>query len=183
MRADTSTCAVACFTRTLINSHLSHILIKPRRNNAPMLLGLSKFPIMQLSSLQFKLSWLLLPAFTMALGPASDGSPTTGNDTLHLVTPQNLTTIPVDRIVHCERDPYDPDFPPYTFTSSLNHTFPPTPWISESFLAAAGLRRPGGDSKPFDCFVEIPGGIIVFEVCGIMSIGKGDRMQYSSFCS
>ena len=145
-----------------------------------MLLDFRKFRIMQLSSLQSNLSWLLLPAIAVALVPASDDSETIGTNALNLVTPRNLSTTSIGRIAHCKPDPDDPD-DPYVFTSSLNHTFPGTPPINESFLASAGLREPFIDSKPFDCFVEIPGGIIVFEVCIMSSFWNGDSKQYSPF--
>lgn len=138
---------------------------------------------MQLSSLQSRLSWLFLPAIAVALVPASDDSQTIGNNVLDLVTPQNLSTTPIDRVAYCKHDPDDPDDPdgPWVFTSSLNYTFPSTPPINESFLAAAGLRDPDVKSKPFDCFIELPGGLIVFEVCIMLPLGNGDSKQYSPF--
>ncbi|CAD6590489.1 MAG: hypothetical protein ASARMPREDX12_004390 [Alectoria sarmentosa] len=115
---------------------------------------------MQRSSIQSKLIWLLLPAVAMAASPPSSGSTFVGTGQLNLLTPQNLSTTSIGRVTYCKHDD-----DPYTFTSSLNYTFPSTPSISESFLASAGID-PNQDTYPFDCFLEIPGGIVVFEIKG-----------------
>ena len=73
-----------------------------------------------------------------------------------------LLKIP-DRLSYCKHDdPYPPWDPPYR--SSLNNTFPETPDISQAFLDSVGITQ-GEGSYPFDCFVEVPGGVVVLEVC------------------
>ena len=79
------------------------------------------------------------------------------------VTLQQLNQTAIHRVAYCRHDDPDPPFdPPYT--SSLNYTFPDTPAINRSFLESVGFVV-GEDDYAFDCFVEIPGGIVVFEVC------------------
>lgn len=117
---------------------------------------------MQLSSIQSKLVWLLLPAVSMALNLTQGGSTTSGNGQINLLTPQSLSMTSLGRIAHCK--PNDDPYGSFTFTSSLNNTFPSTPNISESFLKSAGFTT-NQETYPFDCFIEIPGGIVVFEVC------------------
>lgn len=69
------------------------------------------------------------------------------------------------RISYCKHDDrYPPWDPPYR--SSLNNTFPETPDISQSFLDSVGITQ-GEGNYPFDCFVELPGGVVVFEVCSM----------------
>ena len=113
---------------------------------------------MQLSSTQLTLSWLLLPVLAMAATTPVGGLTTIGTGQLNLLTPQHLNTTTLGRAVHCAHDD------PYHFTSSLNNTFPDTPALSQSDMISKGLDPEGGD-YPFDCFLELPGGIVVFEVC------------------
>ena len=126
---------------------------------------------MQLCSTQSKLLWLLLPALATALTPPVGDSISDGTDQLHLLTlpqesntsftnQQSNTTFP-NLIAHCRNDPY-----PYPFVTSLNYTFPITPPIPQDFIASSGLD-PGEGDYPFDCFIEIPGGIVAFEVCTV----------------
>lgn len=114
---------------------------------------------MHFSSSQLKVVCLMLPTIAMAASVASGGSTSIGTGQLHLLTPQNLSATSVGRISYCKHDD-----DPYLFTSSLNYTFPSTPSISESFLSSVGINL-NDDTYPFDCFLEIPGGIVVFEVC------------------
>lgn len=115
---------------------------------------------MQLFSIQSTSAWLLLPAFAVALSVPIGGSTTGGTGQLNLLTPQNLSTTSLGRAVYCKpEDPYGPDL----FKSSRNITFLSTPNIPESFLKSAGLA-PDQETYPFDCFLEMPGGIVVFEV-------------------
>lgn len=113
---------------------------------------------MQLFSMQSKLIWLLVPTVAMAASPLSGGLTAIGTGQLNLVNPQNLSATPLGRAIYCKHDD-----DPYRFISSLNYTFPSTPSIPESFLASADLVT-NQDIHPFDCFLELPGGIIVFEV-------------------
>lgn len=115
---------------------------------------------MQLFLHQSKPLWLLLPTLAMAATPPRSGSTTSGTGQLNLLTPQNLSTISLGRATYCKHDDDDP----FHFTSSLNNTFPSTPAISESYLESAGLTT-SQETYPFDCFLELPGGVVVFEVC------------------
>ena len=117
---------------------------------------------MQLSSTQSKLLWLVLPALALATTPPVSASTTVGTGPLNLVTPQD-EAFP-NRVAYCKHDDY-----PDHFVSSLNYTFPDTPAIPQSFLISAGLSPDEGD-YPFDCFVELPGGVVVFEVCPVLSL-------------
>lgn len=133
-----------------------------------VLLGFANPPIMQLSFIHPNLlCLLLLPALAMtAVAPVS--RPTRlGIGQLNLVNSQHVNiTNPLrlpTRLSYCKHDdPYPPWDPPYK--SSLNYTFPETPDISQAFLDSVGIRR-GKGNYPFDCFIEIPGGVVVFEVC------------------
>lgn len=157
--------------RTFINIDLFLFIRTYPQSFVLVLLNFYKFPIMQLSSIQLKLAWLLLPTVATAASVASGGLTSIGTGQLNLLTPQNLSTSSVGRISYCKHDD-----DPYTFTSSLNYTFPRTPSISESFLSSAGLTL-NDDTYPFDCFLEIPGGIVVFEVCYMPhSSGKETRI-------
>ena len=115
-------------------------------------------PVMHFQSALKILPWLLLPVIAMAANPPLGGSTTIGTGRLSLLTSQNLSTIDIKRAVYCTHGE------PYIFTSSLNNTFPKTPPISQSFLASAGFTH-NDDTYPFDCFIEVPGGVVVFEVC------------------
>ncbi|KAF6217440.1 hypothetical protein HO133_006910 [Letharia lupina] len=97
----------------------------------------------------------------MAATPPSSGSTTSGTGQLNLLTPQNLSTISLGRATYCKHDDDDP----FHFTSSLNNTFPSTPAIPESYLESAGLTT-NQETYPFDCFLELPGGVVVFEIKG-----------------
>lgn len=116
---------------------------------------------MQLSTIESGLLWLVLPVVAMALALAPDGSTPIGTGQLNLLNPQNLSSASVGRAAHCKPDPYDP----YVYVSSLNYTFPSTPNISEAFANFADVD-PDLDGKSFDCFIELLGGIIVFEIKG-----------------
>lgn len=129
-----------------------------RKHFCPLLLDFDNLPTMQLSFTQLKLMWLLLPALAMAAGPIAGGLTTIGTGQLNLLTPQNLSATSINRVTYCKHED-----DPYQFTSSLNYTFPSTPSLPESSLESAGLTR-NQEIWPFDCFLEIPGGIVVFEV-------------------
>ena len=117
------------------------------------------FPTMQLSSIQLKLLWLSLPVLAMAAAPPLGAGTRIGTGQLNLLTPETLNNTSIGRVAYCKHDD-----DPYHFVSSLNNTFPDTPAISQSFLTSAGINESEG-TYPFDCFLEIPGGIVVFEVC------------------
>lgn len=123
---------------------------------------------MQLYPLPVKLLWLLLPAVAVALTPITPGSTPVGTGELDLLIPQNLSSISVGRMAYCKHDD-----DPYRFVSSLNNTFPITPSIPESFLTSAGIAL-NESSYPFDCFLELPGGIFVFEVRRIAPVWRRD---------
>ena len=114
---------------------------------------------MQLSSTQSPLSWLLLPVLALAATLSSGGSTKVGTGQLNLLTPQHLDTTTLGRAVYCKNED------PYQFTSSRNYTFPDTPAISKSDMVNAGFEPNDGGEYPFDCFMELPGGYVVFEVC------------------
>lgn len=133
-----------------------------------MLFGPSNPPIMQLSLIQSKLlCLLLLPALAMTAAPPVRRSTRIGTGQLNLVNSQHVNISgPLNfpnRISYCK---HDDDYPPWDppYRSSLNNTFPETPDISQAFLDSAGISR-SEDNFPFDCFLELPGGIVVFEVC------------------
>ena len=124
-----------------------------------VLWGFFNFPTMQLSSIQLKLLWLSLTVLAMAATPPLGTGTRIGTGQLNLLTPETPNTTSINRAVYCKHDD-----DPYHFISSLNYTFPDTPAISQSFLTSAGINESEG-TYPFDCFLEIPGGIVVFEVC------------------
>ena len=114
---------------------------------------------MQLSSTQSPLSWLLLPILALAATPSSGGLTKVGTGQLDLLTPQHLDTTTLGRAVYCKNED------PYQFISSRNYTFPDTPPISKTDMVNAGFEPNDGGEYPFDCFMELPGGYVVFEVC------------------
>ena len=116
---------------------------------------------MQLSSTQSKLVWLLLPALATAATRPVGGSTSIGTGQLNLLTPQQPNVTFPNRLAYCKNDPY-----PQPFVTSLNYTLPDTPPISQDFINSAGLD-PGEGDYPFDCFIELPGGIVAFEVCTV----------------
>ena len=129
---------------------------------------------MQHFLLQGRLLWLLLPAVAMAatvITPGStDGFTSAAGGSLNLVSPKTLSGLMVNRPVQCKH----PD-DPYQFTNSLNHTLPPTPPLPASDF-------PPGESEvfAFDCDIELPGGVIDFEVC-LMQRLFGDRPKSLGF--
>ena len=124
---------------------------------------------MQLSFIQSKLLWLFLPSLALAATPLASHSLTAGSGQLRLVTPQGLNDSDVNRAVYCKKnipDPYDPDdpgWPPELYTNSLNRTIPATPPIDQAFLQSLGFAKDEGEFA-FDCFLELPTGIVTFEV-------------------
>ena len=114
---------------------------------------------MQHFLLQGRLLWIFLPALTMAINvitPGStDGSALAGQGSLNLVSPNFMSNKINDRPVSC-KNPDDP----YHFTNSLNHTLPLTPPLPAPDF-------PPGESEvfAFDCYIELPGNIIGFDVC------------------
>ena len=132
--------------------------------------GSSNSPIMQHFLLQVRLLWLFIPTYAVALTAITPGSTSAGNGLLSLMIPQNLSTSIVNRLAYCKH----PD-DPYRFKTSLNHTLPLTPSIPESELPPA---EPGTDAQtyPFDCFLELPTGVIVFEVCRMQRL-FGDELE------
>lgn len=119
---------------------------------------------MQLSAIQPKLVWLLLPVLALAASPSRRFSSTLTSG-LNLLTPQNLSTTSLGRAAYCKPHDPDPYGPPIPFTSSLNYTFPKTPSLAE-----LGLNEGEGE-WPFDCFIELPGGYVVFEIKGEIDSG------------
>ena len=114
---------------------------------------------MQHFLLRGKLLWLFLPSVAMAIQivtPGSnDHSTPVGRGSLKLVAPNLLMQNMADRPVSCKH----PD-DPYHFTNSLNHTLPLSPPLPSPDF-------PPGESEvfAFDCYIELPGGIVGFEVC------------------
>ena len=162
IRADILACGISCFMRSLItytflpscihaHSPIFLIVIVVR-------LDFPNLANMQLSSTQSTLSWLLLPVLALAATPSSGGLTKVGTGQLNLLTPQHLDTSTLDRAVYCKNED------PYQFTSSRNYTFPDTPAISQSDMVKAGFGPNDGGEYPFDCFMELPGGYVVFEV-------------------
>ena len=126
---------------------------------------------MQQFLLQGRLLWLFLPVVAVAISVVSPGSTSAGNGgRLSLTSPQNLSTSIIHRVAYCKH-PDDPD----RFTTSLNHTLPLTPGIRKSALPPAE-SDPDEQSYPFDCFIELPGGVIVFEVCRMQRL-FGDELE------
>ena len=125
---------------------------------------------MQLLSIQLKLLWLFLPSLALTATPLTDGSTTVGSGQLQLLTPQSLNDSTVNRAMYCRKnipDPYgpdDPDWPPDLYTTSLNYTLPATPPIDKAFLQSYNFVQDEGEFA-FDCFLELPSGVITFEVC------------------
>ena len=121
--------------------------------------------------LQGRLLWLFLPAVAMAAtvitpGSTDDGFTSAAGGSLNLVKPQALSGLMHDRPVECKR----PD-DPYQFTNSLNRTLPLTPPLPASDF-------PPGESDvfAFDCYIELPGGLIGFEVCRMQRLfGDGPK--------
>ena len=126
---------------------------------------------MQHFLLQGRPLWLFLPAVAVAITVISPGSTSASKGgLLSLNSPLNLSTSILHRVAYC-KSPDDPD--PYT--TSLNHTLPLTPSIPESALPPAG-SDPDEQTFPFDCFIELPGGILVFEVCRMQRL-FGDELE------
>ena len=96
----------------------------------------------------------------MAANRPVGGGTAIGTGQLQLVTPHTLNITDLKRAAYCKKDD---DWPGH-FVSSLNYTFPDTPPLSAADLKSAGLD-PGADDFSFDCFLELPGGIVTFEVC------------------
>ena len=125
---------------------------------------------MQLLSIQSKLLWLLLPSLALAATSLVDGSTMVGSGQVELLTSQSLNDSIVNRAVHCRKnipdpyDPDDPDWPPDLYTTLLNYTLPATPAIDKAFLQSLGFVQDEGEFA-FDCFLELPTGVITFEVC------------------
>lgn len=114
---------------------------------------------MQLSSIQSKLIWLLLPAVPGSCSLVTRGSTTIGTGVLNLMNTQSLSLDSKSPSAHC-KDPNDPS----PFVTSLNHTLPILPSVSDSFLESMGIS-PDGRSYPFDCVIDFPGGLVLIEVC------------------
>ena len=129
---------------------------------------------MQLLSIQLKLLWLFLPSLALAAPPLAGDSTTGGSGQLQLLTPQlppqSWNDSIVNRALYCRKnipDPYDPDdpgWPPDLYTTSLNHTLLATPPIDKALLQSFGFVQDEGEFA-FDCFLELPGGVVTFEVC------------------
>ena len=131
---------------------------------------------MQLLSVQSKLLWLLLPSLALAATPIAGDAIAVGSDQLNLVTPDETPQKTprdalVGRVLHCRDnipDPWGPDDPNYhqdLYTTRLNWTFPATPLIDKAFLESLGFVKDPEGEFAFDCMLELPGGIITFEVC------------------
>ena len=126
---------------------------------------------MQLLSVQSKLLWLFLPSLALAATPNAGDSRTAGSGQLQLVTPQGiLNDSNVNRLVQCKRNipdpwgPDDPGYPPDPLSTQLNYTLPNTPPIDKAFLESLGFEEEEGEFA-FDCTLDLPGGVITFEVC------------------
>ena len=134
---------------------------------------------MQFLSVQSKLLWLFLPSLALAATTLAGKSMTTvSSGQLQLVTPQSLNDSIPNRALYCRKnipDPYDPDdpgWPPDLYTTSLNKTLAATPPIDAAFLQSLGFVKDEGEFA-YDCFLELPGGVVVFEVCWIaMTLGN-----------
>ena len=163
IRADIMVCGISCFMRSLINCTFLPLAFMPTRKFSLIVIAVRlDFPNlgnMQLSSTQLPLSWLLLPVLALAATPSSGGLTKVGTGQLNLLTPQHLDTTTLGRAVYCKNED------PYQFTSSRNYTFPDTPAISKPAMVNAGFEPNDGGEYPFDCFMELPGGYVVFEVC------------------
>lgn len=85
---------------------------------------------------------------------ATGGVTNSANGVLGLMTPQ------VGRAAYCKHDDQDP----YRFVSSLNNTFPDTPNLSQSDITNTGFSLNPQSDFTFDCFLELPTGVVVFEV-------------------
>ena len=128
---------------------------------------------MKLSSVQSKLLWLFLPSLALAATPLADDSIPGESGQLQIVTPQSHSGSDVNRALYCRKnipdpygpdDPDDPGWPPDLYTNSLNRTIPATPPIDQAFLQSLGFAKDEGEFA-FDCFLELPTGIVTFEVC------------------
>lgn len=158
--AHISICVFSCFTRIIINSHMSILFMTTHSHTfVSVLLDFCNLPVMQLSSIRSKLIGLLLSAVPLSLSLVIGDSTSIGTGLLTLLDTQNLSPFSGSPSAHC-KDPDDP----YPFVNSLNHTLPILPNISTSFLESVGIN-PEEKSYPFDCEIALPGGYISFEVC------------------
>ena len=124
---------------------------------------------MQLLFVQLNLLWLFLPSLALAATTLAGDSTTVNSGQLQLLTPQSLNDSDVNRAMYCKKnipDPYNPDdpgWPPELYTTRLNRTLAATPPIDKAFLQSLGFVQDEGEFA-FDCFLELPGGVITFEV-------------------
>lgn len=113
---------------------------------------------MQLFSNQLQLIYLLLSSLTTALGNPLGSLTTIGTPHLNLVVSALSSNNSINRVTYCKHD-----VDPYHFKSSLNYTFPDTPSLPQSIINSAGIVHDEGEYA-FDCFIEMPGGVVVLEV-------------------